>query len=191
MTVECGAANRAASERMSSTTSTCNSECVQCTCAKDSALPTDQCLSICLLHCRYDSDEDRHAAYLFSLQARKACQSHARQQRKLLQRYRSVYHVSGSHGQLDACLHHTWPHLPHYPSATYACMFQCLVLHFLATLLRTERVCSHCWYALTNFDARDRQQQETQRLRDDDLEERFSPCAAEALSQFLRQVSAR
>ncbi|DBB05306.1 hypothetical protein WJX82_004173 [Trebouxia sp. C0006] len=36
----------------------------------------------------YDSDEDRHAAYLFSLQARRACQSHAQQQRKLLQRYR-------------------------------------------------------------------------------------------------------
>ncbi|DBA74496.1 TPA: hypothetical protein ACH3X2_000960 [Trebouxia sp. C0005] len=36
----------------------------------------------------YDSDEDRHAAYLSSLQARRACQSHAQQQRKLLQRYR-------------------------------------------------------------------------------------------------------
>lgn len=92
VTVECGAADRAASERMSAT-SICKSECVQCTCAKGSALPTDQCSSIFLLPCRYDSDEDRHAAYLSRLQARKACQSHVQQQRKLLQRYRSVYHV--------------------------------------------------------------------------------------------------
>ena len=27
--------------------------------------------------------------------------------------------VSGSHGQLDACLHHTWHHLPHCTSALH------------------------------------------------------------------------
>ncbi len=89
--VECGAADGAALEQMSSSTSSCSSECVQFTCAKDSAKPTDQCLSIFLLYFRYDSDEDRHATYLFNFQARRACQIHAQQQRKLLQHYRSVY----------------------------------------------------------------------------------------------------
>ena len=106
-------------ERMSSTTSTCSSECVQSTCAKDSALSIDQCWSICLLHCRYDSDGDRHAAYLFNLQARKACQSHAQQQRKLLQRYRSVYVYLEATVSFGACLHHTWPHLSHYTNALH------------------------------------------------------------------------
>lgn len=66
----------------------------------------------------YDSDEDRHATYLLSFQARRACQSRAQQQRRLLQHYRH--------------------------------------------------------------------QQETQRVLDDDVTERFSPCAAEAHSQVVR-----
>ncbi|KAL0017927.1 hypothetical protein WJX77_004619 [Trebouxia sp. C0004] len=73
--------------------------------------------SISSCNSAYDSDEDRHATYLLSMQARKACQSHAHQQRRLLQHYRP--------------------------------------------------------------------QQETQRLLDDDLAERFRPCAAEAHSQLL------
>lgn len=52
-------------------------------------------------------------------------------------------------GQLDVCIicGLTCLNIP----TLYTCKFQRLALAYVATVLHTERVCAHCWCALTNF----------------------------------------
>ena len=148
-TVDCGAADRAASERMSSTTSTCNSECVQCTCAKDSALSIDQCWSMSI------------ALQIRQRRGSACCPSFQLASTQSLSKSCSA--ATQAVAALQVCLSCIWKPRS---ALTHVCIIRGLVcltsalhLHVPTSgstlpsylLLHTEHVCSHCWCALTKF----------------------------------------